>query len=79
MSDPLIEYMSKLNEDPQLQARHLESAADAARQFGLPEEDVALIVSGDEKALNKRLMVTDIPIRPMMTFHTPTLPTKPRQ
>lgn len=71
-TDPLVEYMIKLNEDPQLLEQHNADPAAAARTFGLSDDDIQLIVSEDSEAIEKRLQAYESP-RPFMliTFHSP--------
>lgn len=54
MSDKLVEYMLELNSNPEALEAHNLDAESAARDFGLNEEDVSLIVAGDVEEIKKR-------------------------
>lgn len=71
MADPLLDYMVKISEDPDLMSRHNSDPAKAARDYGLNEDDIQVITSGDPVKIKQRCAVDD-PFDPrIFTFHTP--------
>ncbi len=73
MADQLLDYMVKMSEDPDLMAKHNSDPEKAARDFGLNEQDIALVASGDAVAIKQRCSKDGTPVVPtdIWTFHTP--------
>lgn len=54
MTDLLVEYMVELNSNPEALAAHEANPEQAARDFGLDEEDIQLVVNQDVAEIQKR-------------------------
>ena len=72
MQQKIYDYMMKLNTDSSLLAKHNANPELAAREFGLPDADVALLASGDDNAIKDRFSGPESADSTLLVaFHSP--------
>ncbi len=54
MTDLLVEYMVELNSNPEALAAHEANPEQSARDFGLSEDDIQLLVDQNTDEIQKR-------------------------
>ncbi len=60
MSDPLIDFINKLDQDPEVQLEYSKAPKETLIANGVSNKDVTLLLSGDLNAIKERLGMSDI-------------------
>ena len=69
--DKLVDYIVELNANADMLAKHNADPEQAARDYGLSEDDIELVKSQDHEAIKARFAhVQGAKVDSLLTFHT---------
>lgn len=60
MSDPLFEFINKLDQDPQLQQQYRQAPKETLVRNGVAEDDIKLLLEADIESIKERLGMSGI-------------------
>ena len=55
MKDQLVDFLQELSKNPEMKEKYLKAPKDVAKEYGLSDEDVEVLLSKDEAKLKQRI------------------------
>ena len=55
MKDQLVDFLQELSKNPEMKEKYLKAPKDVAKEYGLSDEDIEILLSKDQTKLKQRM------------------------